>query len=202
MLNSFKKHFFKAFIMLLPVVALVAGMEVYQKSQQEKAAKTLQIGGDFTLQSANGSFTLSQRPEKINIIYFGYTQCPDVCPTSLSVMAYAFKQLPEAQLAKLQGILISVDPERDSLEHLKNYTEFFHPNIIGLTDTSDKILALSRRYGAFYQKADIDGSAMGYSIDHTSVFYITNSKGDVLETVSHSASPDALLAALKRQLEH
>ena len=200
MLNRFKKHFFKAFIMLLPVVALIAGMEMYQKYQMKTAAKALQIGGDFTLQSANGSFTLSQHPEKLNVIYFGYTQCPDICPTSLSVMAFAFKQLPPEQLDKLQGILISVDPERDSLEHLQSYTAFFHPQIIGLTDTPEKILTLSRQYGAFYQKAQIDNSAMGYTIDHTSVFYITNSKGEVLETVPHSASSDALLAALKRQL--
>ena len=200
MLNRFKTHFFKAFIMLLPVVALIAGMEMYQKYQMKTAAKALQIGGDFTLQSANGSFTLSQHPEKLNVIYFGYTQCPDICPTSLSVMAFAFKQLPPEQLDKLQGILISVDPERDSLEHLQSYTAFFHPQIIGLTDTPEKILTLSRQYGAFYQKAQIDNSAMGYTIDHTSVFYITNSKGEVLETVPHSASSDALLAALKRQL--
>ncbi len=200
MLDSFKKHFFKAFIMLLPVVALVAGMEMYQKSQMKNAAKVMQIGGDFTLQSADGPFTLSARPGKINVIYFGYTQCPDVCPTSLSVMAHAFKQLPEEQRARLQGILISVDPERDTLQHLKNYTQFFHPQIVGLTDTPEAVLALSRKYGAFYQKAKIEGSAMGYSVDHTSVFYLTNDKGEVLETVSHSASPDALLEALKRQL--
>jgi len=200
MLNSFKTHFFKAFIMLLPVVALIAGLEFYQKSQQQNTTKTLQIGGDFTLQSANGSFSLSQRPEKLNVIYSDYNNSPDISTTSLSVMAYAFKQLPQQQLNKLQGILISVDPERDSLEHLKNYTAFFHPNIIGLTGTPEQVLALSRKYGAFYQKADIDGSAMGYTIDHTSVFYITNRKGEVLDTVAHSASSDALLAALKRQL--
>lgn len=200
MLNSFSKHFLKALMMLLPVVALVGGMEMYQKYQMKSAAKTMQIGGDFTLKSADGDYTLSANPGKLNVIYFGYTQCPDVCPTSLSVMAHAFKQLPEDQRSKLQGILISVDPERDSLEHLKTYTQFFHPQIIGLTDTPETILALSRKYGAFYQKAQIDNSAMGYTVDHTSVFYLTNDKGEVLETVSHSASTDALLAALKRQL--
>lgn len=201
MFDSFKKHFFKAFIMLLPVVALIAGMEMYQKYQLKTSAKMMGIGGDFTLQSADGPFTLSAHPGNLNVIYFGYTQCPDICPTSLSVMAYAFKQLPKEDLNKLQGILISVDPERDTLQHLKNYTEFFHPQIIGLTDTPETILALSRKYGAFYQKAQIDNSAMGYTIDHTSSFYLTNDKGEVLETVNHSASPDALLAALKRQLD-
>lgn len=200
MFDSFKKHFLKAFIMLLPAVALVAGMEYYQKYQMKTAAEKMQIGGDFTLQSAEGAFTLSERPATLNVIYFGYTQCPDICPTSLAVMANAFKQLTPDQRQQLQGIMISVDPERDSLEHLKNYTEFFHPQIIGLTDTPEKILALSRQYGAFYQKAESDNSAMGYTIDHTSSFYLTNNKGEVLETVNHSASPDALLTALQRQL--
>lgn len=201
MLNSFSKHFLKALVMLLPVVALVAGMEMYQKYQMKSAAKAMQIGGDFTLKSADGHFTLSDHQGKLNVIYFGYTQCPDVCPTSLSVMAHAFKQLAEPQLAQLQGILVSVDPERDTLQHLKSYTQFFHPQIIGLTDTPEAVLALSRKYGAFYQKAKIENSAMDYTVDHTSVFYLTNDQGEVLETVNHSASPDALLTALKRHLD-
>ena len=200
MFSSFKKHVFKAFLVFLPIIALLAGMELYQNYQMNAQTQGVQIGGDFTLQSADGPFTLSEHPKALNVIYFGYTQCPDICPTSLSVMAHAFKQLSREQLSQVQGVLISVDPERDSLEHLKNYTGFFHPNIIGLTDTPANILVLSRQYGAFYQKAKIDNSAMGYTIDHTSVFYLTNDKGDVLETVNHSASPDALLEALKRQL--
>ncbi|WP_028299931.1 SCO family protein [Oceanospirillum beijerinckii] len=200
-MDSFKKHFLKALVMLIPAVALVAGMEYYQKQQMEQGQTSAQIGGTFVLQSADGPFDLSQQGDKLNVIYFGYTQCPDICPTSLSVMAHAFKQLPEEAMSRLQGILISVDPERDTLEHLKNYTEFFHSNIVGLTDTPENIKALAARYGAFYRKAEIAGSAMGYAVDHTSIFYLTNSQGQVVETVSHSASPDDLLAALKRQLK-
>ncbi|MAC48125.1 MAG: SCO family protein [Oceanospirillum sp.] len=200
-MDSFKKHFLKALVMLIPAVALVAGMEYYQKQQMEQGQTSAQIGGTFVLQSADGPFDLSQQGDKLNVIYFGYTQCPDICPTSLSVMAHAFKQLPEEAMSRLQGILISVDPERDTLEHLKNYTEFFHSNIVGLTDTPENIKALAARYGAFYRKAEISGSAMGYAVDHTSIFYLTNSQGQVVETVSHSASPDDLLAALKRQLK-
>ncbi len=199
-MDSFKKHFFKAFVMLIPVVALIAGMEMYQKWQVKSANNAMQIGGTFVLPSADGPFDLSAQGDKLNVIYFGYTQCPDICPTSMSVMAHAFKQLPEGSMDRLQGILISVDPERDTLEHLKGYTEFFHPGFIGLTDTPEKIKALASRYGAFYQKVDMEGSAMSYAVDHTSIFYLVDSKGQVLETVSHSASPDDLITALKRQL--
>ena len=200
-MDSFKKHFLKALVMLIPAVALVAGMEYFQKWQMEQSQQSSQIGGAFVLQSADGPFDLSKQGDKLNVIYFGYTQCPDICPTSMSVMAHAFKQLPEEVMSRLQGILISVDPERDTLEHLKNYTEFFHNDFVGLTDTPENIRALAARYGAFYQKAEIEGSAMGYAVDHTSIFYLTNSQGQVVETVSHSASPDDLLAALKRQLK-
>lgn len=200
MFSRFQHHFVKALLVFLPVAALVAGMSFYQQSRQPEPQTMPQIGGDFSLQSADGDFLLSRDGSPLNVIYFGYTQCPDICPTSMSVMAYAFKQLTPEQLAQVQGILISVDPERDTLEHLKNYADFFHPQIVGLTDTPETILALSRQYGAFYQKAQIEGSAMGYTVDHTSAFYLTNAKGEVLETVSHSAAPDDLLAALKRQL--
>lgn len=199
-MQSFGKHFIKALLMLIPAVALVAGMEMYQKYQQEQAGGSMQLGSPFTLQTQDGPFTLASDGNELNVIYFGYTQCPDICPTSMSVMSAAFNQLPADALQKVQGILISVDPERDTLEHLKTYAEYFHPQIKGMTGEAEAIRALSARYGAFYQKAEVKGSAMGYTVDHTSVFYLTNRDGQVLETVSHSASPDHLLAALKKRL--
>ncbi|OPX54317.1 protein SCO1/2 [Oceanospirillum multiglobuliferum] len=202
MFKQFQKHFLKALMMLVPVVALVTGMEAFQNWQQKQQAEQIQsnIGGDFTLQSADGDYQLSAHPDKLAVIYFGYTQCPDICPTSLSVLAHAFKQLSDDELKRFQGIFISVDPERDSVQHLKEYSKFFHDNIIGLTSTPEQILALSRQYGAFYQKVKLEGSAMGYSVDHTSVFYIVNSDGKVLATVPHSGDPAQILAALKQQL--
>lgn len=202
MFKQFQKHFLKALMMLVPVVALISGMEAFQNWQQKQQAEQVrsQIGGDFTLQSADGDYRLSAHPDQLAVIYFGYTQCPDICPTSLSVMANAFKQLTPDALSRFQGIFISVDPERDSLAHIKEYSAFFHPNIIGLSGTPEQVLALSRQYGAFYQKVEMKGSAMGYSVDHTSVFYIVNSEGKVLATVPHSGDPAQLLAALQQQL--
>lgn len=202
MFKQFQKHFLKALMMLVPVVALITGMEAFQNWQQKQQAEQIhgKIGGDFTLQSADGDYQLSAHPDTLGVIYFGYTQCPDICPTSLSVMANAFKQLSPDELSHFQGLFISVDPERDSVAHLKTYSTFFHPNIIGLTSTPEQVLALSRQYGAFYQKVEMKSSAMGYAVDHTSVFYIVNSKGKVLATVPHSGDPALLLAALKQQL--
>lgn len=200
MMQNFGKHFIKALLMLIPAVALVAGMEMYQDYQKEQAGGQLRLGSPFTLNTQDGPFTLEDDGKELNVIYFGYTQCPDICPTSLSVMSAAFNQLPETALDRVQGILISVDPERDTLEHLKTYAEYFHPRIKGMTDSPEAVRALSARYGAFYRKVDMKGSAMGYVVDHTSVFYLTNREGEVVETVSHSASPDDLLAALKTRL--
>ena len=93
-------------------------------------------GGDFTLQSATGPVTLKDYRGKVVLLYFGYTYCPDICPTSLTATAQALGQLAPAELARVQTLFVSVDPERDTPARLKDYGAFFHPSIIGVTGTA------------------------------------------------------------------
>ena len=106
-------------------------------------------GGDFTLQSAAGPVSLKDYRGKLVLVYFGYTFCPDICPTSLAATAEGLKQLTPEELARVAMIFVSVDPKRDTPERLKEYAEFFHPAIVGVTGTPEAIaVALVRLHGA------------------------------------------------------
>lgn len=159
-------------------------------------------GGDFTLQSANGPVSLHDFHGKVVLVYFGYTFCPDICPTSLAFTSQALNALNKEELARTQGLFISVDPERDTLEKLKEYGAFFHPSILGLTGTPEIIAATAHLYGASYRKQDT-GSAGGYVVDHSSSTYVIDPNGKLVATLPHGTAPadvvKAIRAAMKNQ---
>jgi protein SCO1/2 len=154
-------------------------------------------GGDFTLNSSKGEVSLADFRGKVSLIYFGYTMCPDICPTNLSMMANAFTQLSKQELKGVQGIFISVDPERDTLERLAEYTHYFHPSILGLTATPDVIKEVADRYGVAYQKV-VQDSATNYVVDHSSETYVIDPNGQLVERLPHAAPPAEILSAIKK----
>jgi protein SCO1/2 len=153
-------------------------------------------GGDFTLQSANGPVSLHDFRGKVVLVYFGYTFCPDICPTSLAFTSQALSVLNKEELARTQALFISVDPERDTLEKLKEYGAFFHPNILGLTGTPEAIAATARQYGASYRKQDT-GSAGGYVVDHSSSTYVVDPSGKLVATLQHGTAPAEVVKAIR-----
>ncbi|MBP0050013.1 SCO family protein [Marinobacterium sp. AK62] len=158
---------------------------------------SLKLGGDFTLQSAQGPVSLSDSAGKVRVLYIGYASCPDVCPTALAVLTQSLKQLSDSERNQVQGIFISVDPERDTPEKLADYTAFFSPNIIGVTGSREAIDQVVKQYGAFYRKVDLDDSAMGYAVDHSSRLYLVDQQGELVETLMHNTSVPTLTTALK-----
>lgn len=157
-------------------------------------------GGDFTLQSVKGDVSLSDYRGKVVVLYFGYTACPDICPTSMATMKQAFKLLQPSELAQLQGILVSVDPERDSLEHTQRYAQYFHPKIIGVSGELPYLEKLVRQYDAFFRKVEMPDSAMGYAVDHTATIYVIDKQGKLSELVAHAVPPKQLADAIRRLL--
>lgn len=156
-------------------------------------------GGDFVLHNTSGKVALQDFRGKVVLIYFGYTYCPDVCPTSLSLMAQALSSLKPEELQRVQGIFISVDPERDTPERLKEYAPFFHPSIIGLSGSTDEIAQVAQQYGASYmrQKANADGQ---YTVDHSSVTHIINPQGELSSSLPHGATATQIAEAIRQQL--
>ncbi len=158
-------------------------------------------GGGFTLYGKNGAVSLADFKGKVVAIYFGYTQCPDVCPTNLSLLGSALKKLSKDELEKVQGIFISVDPGRDSPEHLADYTKYFHPNIIGISGTPEMIDPIVAKYGAYYEKISYSNSAMLYGISHTSETYIVGKDGKLSAILPHAAPTDDIVKALRAALK-
>jgi protein SCO1/2 len=157
-------------------------------------------GGDFTLQSASGPVSLRDFRGKVVLVYFGYTFCPDICPTSLAFASQALNALNKDELARTQGLFISVDPERDTLDKLKEYGAFFHANILGLTGTPEVIAATAQQYGASYRKQDT-GSAGGYVVDHSSSTYVVDPEGKLVATLQHGTSPADVVKAIRAAMQ-
>lgn len=187
-------------VLTLSVVILIAGSFLLWQASQNKHTVMQgypSLGGDFILQSAEGAVSLSDYKGKTIVLYFGYAFCPDVCPTSLGLLSVALGKLNAEELDKIQAFFISVDPERDTVEKLKIYANSFHPSIKGITGTAEDIAKVAKLYGAMYMKVDLPGSAMGYSVDHSSRYYVVDSDGKVKKLIDHGTSPDDIVAALR-----
>jgi len=157
------------------------------------------VGGDFTVEILNKDLSLKDLRGKVVILYFGYTQCPDICPTSLALLTQALSQMNEQELSELQSIFVSVDPDRDNTARLDEYTKYFHANIIGATAEKEEIDRITKLYGASYRIVESD-SAMGYIVDHSSYTYVIDKQGELRHTLVHGSSPDKILEVVRELL--
>jgi len=183
-------------VSLIVVLMLVIGWLLSNSQQELSEQQNLnQRGGDFTLVSADGPVSLSDFQGKVVLLYFGYTWCPDICPTNLALMSAAFGDMKPELLKKVQGIFISVDPDRDSPNRLKEYTNFFHENIIGITGSAEQIAELAGRYGVGYRLVNQD-SATNYVVDHTSETYVIDPRGEWVDSLPHAAPAEDITKSI------
>ena len=157
------------------------------------------IGGPFQLTDQNGRrrSDLDFRG-KLMLIYFGFTYCPDVCPTALTVVTTALDQLGEAADA-VAPILITIDPERDTAAVLKDYVAQFSPRYIGLTGTSREIADVARAYRVYYARSPGSGGAP-YLMDHTSLLYLMDQNGRFHTHFTHNNRAEDIVAAVRKLL--
>jgi protein SCO1/2 len=158
-------------------------------------------GGDFTLQSAKGPVVLADLRGDVVLIYFGYTWCPDICPTNLGFITMALEQLSPEELSRTRVLFISVDPERDTVERLQEYGAYFHPNIVGITGSDADVAAAAKLYGASYQRTEQD-SATGYVVDHSAFTYVVAPDGHLAETLGHATPPQQIVAVIRGLLSN
>jgi len=156
------------------------------------------VGGSFTLTDQSGkSRSDGEFRGKLMLVYFGYTYCPDVCPTELQTMSDALDKLGAAGEA-VQPIFITVDPDRDTAEQLKNYAENFHPRLLALTGSAAQIAEAARAYKVFYQPVkQADGD---YLMDHTSIVYLIGSDGRYIAHFSDSVTAEQMAAEIAKHL--
>jgi len=150
---------------------------------------------DFTLTGPDGkTFSLSDFRGKLVALYFGYTSCPDVCPTTMAALAQAMQELG-SQADEVQVILVTVDPERDTPDRLNTYVTAFDPRFIGLTGTPDQIASAARPFGVLYKK-QAGSSAPSYLVDHTATTTVIDKDGRVRLIWPYGTPPDELAADL------
>ena len=191
------------------ITLLLAGLLIWvafywNPASRERVHQALNIasapkGGDFELTSYKGPISLKQLRGKVVALYFGYTQCPDICPTSLGYLSLALGQLSPGELAEFQGLFVSVDPKRDTLQRLKDYGEYFHPAILGITGSVDEIDDVVKKYGAAYQVTQ-SNSQMGYIVDHSADTYLIDRQGKLRTVLPHGTAPADVLAEIRKLL--
>jgi protein SCO1/2 len=157
------------------------------------------FGKDFTLTDASGATrTLADYRGKAVVVFFGYTQCPDVCPTTLAALADAMKQLgPEAD--RVQVLFVTVDPERDTAELLKAYVPAFDPRFVGLRGDAKATEAVAKEFKVVYQKVP-GPTPTSYTVDHSAGTFLYDPQGRLRVYVGHGQAPDVFVHDLRELL--
>lgn len=133
---------------------------------------------------------------RIRIVYFGFTRCPDVCPTSLAMLSGALNQIDKDTLSQFRPVFITLDPERDSSEHAAEYAHYFHKEIEGSSGSLNAITSLADRYNVTFHKTELEDSALKYTIDHSSYFYFLKPDGTLITKVPHTITPDPIVKTM------
>ncbi|WP_290784348.1 SCO family protein [Halomonas sp.] len=188
----------------IALIVLMLGVGGYGWLQQQIGAGSGGnglTGGPIELPSTRGDFSLAELEEdQLAVVFFGYTYCPDVCPMSLAVVRRALAELDAADRERVVPLMISVDPERDTLERLAEYTGFFGDAFIGATGSEAQLEELAERYGVIWRRVETPESAMAYTIDHSSSLYLVDREGTILRRGLYSPAPHGLLSALGETL--
>lgn len=173
-----------------------------EKPLGENYKPVYEYGGDFALQSYQGEISLADYQGKVVVMYFGFLNCTEACPLSMATIAKTLKRLTPEQREQVQVIFVSVDPKRDDLTSLEAFTKYYDDqHIIGITGSEAQIKALSEQYGVFFELVDLEGSGLGYTVDHSSRFYLINRQGDLVTTMSHSTTATELAAKIQQLLQ-
>ena len=164
----------------------------------KEATQPSGVGGPFRLIDQNGRVVTDQDFKgKPFIVFFGFTYCPDICPTTLFDLSEVLKQLgPDAE--RTAALFITVDPERDTPDKLKDYVSSFHPRIFGLTGTPAEIAKVEKEYRVYAKKVPLkDG---GYTMDHTAVVYLMDKDGRFVAPFNLKKTAEEAAADLRRRL--
>ena len=183
-MKKFKPNITKNIISIIIIISFLLLINYYQEKIINKSdSESIIIGGSFNLIDQNEIPFNSQMTEKYKIIYFGYTFCPDVCPFDVLKLSNFFSN--DKQLIKyIQPIFITVDPERDNSEVLRNFLDNFSPEIIGLTGTQTMVKDTLNKFRVYKKISSDNKESLDYLIDHTALFYILDKKDNYVTHLS------------------
>lgn len=157
------------------------------------------IGGPFELTDHTGAqFTRDDLAGDYALIYFGYTFCPDVCPTELGLMAEAIDLL-EGDGERVRPVMITIDPERDTPDVLSEYVPLFHKRLVGLTGTEQEVRDVATKYRVFYRRFE-DPNYTYYLMDHTSFVYLLSPTGEIASMFRYQTPPEEMAATIRQHM--
>jgi protein SCO1/2 len=186
------------FVLIFFVAGFAAAYSVVFWPQSPQFSGKALIGGPFSLIDAEGKrVTDRDFHGKFMLVFFGYTHCPDVCPTELQNMAEVIDKLG-AEAAGLAPIFISVDPERDTVEALSDYLKSFSPRITGLTGSPAEAASAAKAYRVYFRKAA--GGPDDYTVDHSAFVYLMDKEGNYLTHFTFNTSPDTIAGVIKKHM--
>lgn len=188
----------------IPVgLALMGGALLWQRTAPElriEPPPSPATHGDFTVETASGALSLSSLRGRAVVVYFGYTACPDICPTTLAALRSAFAQLEPEERQRSTVLFVSVDPKRDAPERLAEYVAYFDPTFRAGTADPETLDAIARDWGVTYRYVRGSGSALDYLVDHSTPSYLVAPDGRMVEIIDHGTPPAEIAAAIRRQL--
>lgn len=182
-------------ITLITLVLLIAVGVYLAISPTSRPSSNVAIGGDFSLTTPMGEMVSNESLKgQMRLVYFGFTYCPDVCPMGLQIMQTAMEELKDENI---RAFFITVDPERDTPEHLATFMENF-PDIIGLSGTPEQIKQAAKSYRVYYRKVEDEKSPDSYTMDHTSLIYVMDENGHYLAHFPHTADPRQIINSVRK----
>jgi protein SCO1/2 len=188
---------------LLLVAAVIGGVLWYESEKVPGLGRVVStgqadVGGPFQLTDQHAKPVSDQAFRgRYMLIYFGYSFCPDVCPTTLAVMAQALEKLG-GKSSQVVPVFITIDPERDTPKVLDEYMKSFGPTFVGLTGSPDQIKTVEKRYRVYAVKKPLEGG--NYGMDHSSVIYLMGPDGKMVSFYDEAVSPDDLAKDLRAKI--
>lgn len=191
-------------VLALALLLLAAAIGFYALSTdvaRQIGAGEARVGGPFKMVNHRGEQVTEQTfLGKPMLLVFGFTFCPDICPTELQVTTEAL-QLLGSKGADIQPLFVTVDPERDTAEVLESYVTYFNPKLVGLTGSRDQVKTMADSYRVFYEKRPNKENPEAYTMDHTSIIYLMDEKGKFLKHFSYTTDAKALAEGIAAALK-
>lgn len=188
-------------LLLVGIAALFLGVQIYESGRSFNGSliEPSPPAIDFELQSFNGeSFRLSEQKGRIVLLFFGYANCPDFCPTTLTEYKNIHENLGE-KASSVDFVFISIDPERDTPEQIEKYVRTFHPSFIGLSGSVEELQPVWDAYWVYREKQDVDSEA-GYLMAHTTRIYLIDKQGHLRLTFPFGLSAGSMASDVSRLL--
>lgn len=175
---------------------ITAASQEQAKETQVRSVGEAAIGGEFALEDQNGNtFTQENLKGHYSLVFFGFANCPDMCPTALTHITQAMELLPEEIANRITPVFITIDPKRDTPEALKAYAANFHPRLVALSGTREQTTQAASAFKVYHQVAD--PSVEDYMVNHSGFIYVMDEEGKYVRHFPHTATPEAMAEDLR-----